>query len=579
MMASYSPIFCAQNKTIILCLYSIVLTISSLYFVELHCNIVPIKEASIVSPVNGNRLWNCLDGYHNRAFIADGFRRGFFIGMPHNNNVPVNNYSNANPKPAKNRQVMIDKLNVELKAGRILGPYCKSPIPFATFSPLYVIPKSTPGKFRLIHDLSKPASCSVNSNIPESLKSVQYSTVIEVAEFLATTSEEDGSMWYMAKVDLQDAYRNVPINKEDWRYLGMIFEDKLLIDTCLPMGLSTSCRIFDSISKSLAWVHTKRNPQSKIFSYLDDFLILARTESDCKRALDSFLDLLKFLGFPISTQKTVEPSTSVEFLGLGLNSENLSFYVPESKRIKISDDITSFLAKSSHRVHRIQKLVGKLTFLCTTFLPGKALLAGLYRNLAGILSSNGWAQRRINTAVRNDLSTWLSFLSQTAGKPFKFIFPQISDFEDVMYTDASGSVGFGGVLGKEWFQADWSDDWWHQKNIALLELVPVYIGVVLCHEKLSNKTLAVFTDNNALVAMIQTFYSRDKGINNLLKALALFTMKKNIVIKTQHVKGKHNIVADKLSRGVPGKQILSDEYRQLLIPRGFLQQLKIIIMD
>ena len=79
---------------------------------------MPIKEASIVSPVNGNRLWNCLDGYHNRAFIADGFRRGFFIGMPHNNNVPVNNYSNANPKPAKNRQVMIDKLNVELKAGR-----------------------------------------------------------------------------------------------------------------------------------------------------------------------------------------------------------------------------------------------------------------------------------------------------------------------------------------------------------------------------------------------------------------------------------------------------------------------------
>ena len=86
----------------------------------------------------------------------------------------------------------------------------------------------------------------MNYNIPESLKSVQYSTVIEVAEFLATTSEEDGSMWYMAKVDLQDAYRNVPpINKEDWRYLGLIFEDKLLMDTCLPMGLSTSCRIFD----------------------------------------------------------------------------------------------------------------------------------------------------------------------------------------------------------------------------------------------------------------------------------------------------------------------------------------------
>ena len=105
----------------------------------------------------------------------------------------------------------------------------------AVLSQLYVIPKSTPGKFRLIHDLSKPTGCSVNDNIPDSLKSVQYCSVIQVAQFLQEKTTTD-RVWYMAKVDLQDAYRNVPIIKEDWRYLGMTFEDKCFIDICLPMG-------------------------------------------------------------------------------------------------------------------------------------------------------------------------------------------------------------------------------------------------------------------------------------------------------------------------------------------------------
>ena len=182
--------------------------------------------------------------------------------------------------------------------------------------------------------------------------------------------------------------------------------------------------------------------------------------------------------------------------------------------------------------------------------------------------------------MRIDLNTWLTFLSQTAGKPFKFIFPQSEECCDIMYTDASGSVGFGGVIGCLWFQGVWEDRWWRQQNIALLELIPIYIGIVLCHHKLSDKTLALFTDNQALVAMImiRSFFSRDKATNNLLKALALFTMRRNIVIKTSHVAGKNNIIADKLSRGIPGLQFLGDKYTQLQIPSSHINDIKSIIL-
>ena len=182
----------------------------------------------------------------------------------------------------------------------------------------------------------------------------------------------------MAKVDLKDAYRCVPIHMEDWQYLGMSYRDKFFIDTCLPMGCSSSCFIFNAVSDSLRWVFETNFPDCHMFNYLDDFLILAKSHTICQQALTSFIATLEFLGFPVSHHKTVLPSTNVEFLGIVIDSASMSFSVPQDKAVKTIHWIDEFLTHCSRAVHSIQKLVGKLTFLCTTFLAGKCLLASLY---------------------------------------------------------------------------------------------------------------------------------------------------------------------------------------------------------
>ena len=471
-------------------------------------------------------------------------------------------------KKSRNRSVVIQKMNNELCQGRILGPYSFPPLENATYSPLYAIPKSEPGKYRLIHDLSKPKGCSVNENIPDDKKSVHYCNVMQVAEFLKSELDLGVDTYYMAKVDLKDAYRCCPIRKEDWRYLGMQLEDKLFIDTCLPMGLGTSCRTFQTISDSLCWIFRQNNPKCKIYSYIDDFLVLAPSKSDCEAGLSRLLAQLRYLGFPVSDPKTVNPCTNIEFLGLGLDSQDLSFFVPDKKRQKITAEIDKFISSKSQRVHTIQKLVGKLAFLCMTFLPGKALLAGLYQNLAGVLSSQGWARRRINNDVRADLNVWKSFLAQSKGKPFRFVFPSTSDV--TMTSDASGAIGYGCVLDKYWFSGTWNDTWWTNQNIALLELIPVYIGVKLWQQKLSNNTLNVLTDNESLVAMINAFFSREKNINKLLKDLALFCMNENIVIRAHHLPGKRNVLADRLSRNMDCIDILPSDNVCCSLPNHLL---------
>ena len=62
--------------------------------------------------------------------------------------------------------------------------------------------------------------------------SLQYCSVMDVAKFLQEQKVKGDGQYYMAKIDLKDAYRVCPINKEHWQYLGMKYEDKLFIDTC-----------------------------------------------------------------------------------------------------------------------------------------------------------------------------------------------------------------------------------------------------------------------------------------------------------------------------------------------------------
>ena len=64
-----------------------------------------------------------------------------------------------------NPHVIRDYLTTELHAGRIVGPFDPKQYPYIHTSRFGVIPKNTPGKWRLIVDLSSPEGRSVNDGI------------------------------------------------------------------------------------------------------------------------------------------------------------------------------------------------------------------------------------------------------------------------------------------------------------------------------------------------------------------------------------------------------------------------------
>ena len=70
-----------------------------------------------------------------------------------------------------------------------------------------------------------------------------------------------------------------------------------------------------------------------------------------------------------------------------------------------------------------------------------------------------------------------------------------------LYTDASGSLGYGAVFGRNWLYGAWPKRW-SSLNIVILEMFPIVISVEIWANRLANKCVTFHADNQALVEVI-----------------------------------------------------------------------------
>lgn len=131
----------------------------------------------------------------------------------------------------------IQNPHTEVTAGRVIGPL--PDIPDVQISRFGIIPKQgQPGKWQLILDLSSPHNTSVNVNngVAQELCSMRYATVDNAIEKVLRLEADS----LLAKMDIEHAYRNVPIHPSDQRLLGMMWEGGLYIDTVSSLRLKCS---------------------------------------------------------------------------------------------------------------------------------------------------------------------------------------------------------------------------------------------------------------------------------------------------------------------------------------------------
>ena len=151
------------------------------------------------------------------GYVCEGIRDGFRIGFSYT--ISICRSATGNMKSVQEHKEVVEAyVGGERQAGRVVGPFSRECFPQVRVSPFGVIPKSEPGKWRLILDLSAPEGCSVNDGIRKDICSLLYMSVDDVADRIVSI----GRGTWMAKFDLKAAYRNVPVHPDDRWLLGMV---------------------------------------------------------------------------------------------------------------------------------------------------------------------------------------------------------------------------------------------------------------------------------------------------------------------------------------------------------------------
>ena len=81
-----------------------------------------------------------------------------------------------------------------------------------------------------------------------------------------------------ALIDLKSAYRNILVHPDDRWLLGMVWEEKLFVDTALPFGLRSAPMVFNAVAEALAYM-IKREGVEEMDHYLDDFSLVGPPKS------------------------------------------------------------------------------------------------------------------------------------------------------------------------------------------------------------------------------------------------------------------------------------------------------------
>ena len=219
-----------------------------------------------------------LDGYTHSTveFLISGFTHGFSIHFQgERKSRTANNLLSALENPS----AVDTQLGKELEAHRLAGPFQSPPLSPFWISPLGIVPKKVPGEFRLIHHLSFPKGSSVNDGIPPEHTSFHYATMDGAIKLIKSA----GPGCFLAKTDIKNAFRIIPIYPNDYGLLGMQWRGLYYYDRCVPMGCFSSCLTFETFSTAVEWVAHNKLKIEYILHHLDDYLLVAPSMQLCQQ--------------------------------------------------------------------------------------------------------------------------------------------------------------------------------------------------------------------------------------------------------------------------------------------------------
>lgn len=437
---------------------------------------VPDHLSQITTPMKADVWEKLLRRHPDRKFaelIVRGIAQGFRLGYDARR-ASLQSKGKNMPSAADQPEVVAAYLAEELGAGRIarVGNLQEATTQGIHCSPFGLIPKrGRPNKFRLILNLSAPEGLSVNDGIAKELASLSYVSIDDVVDRII----QMGRGALMAKMDIRQAYRNVPVHPKDRPLLGMYWEGQVCVDAALPFGLRSAPLIFTALADALQWIMQQRGV-TNVWHYIDDFITVgAPGTSECKENCTEMHDTCNETGLPTEPTKDEGPATILGFLGMELDSVAMEVRLSQEKLTAMRVELGKWRKRKACKKRELLSLVGVLSHACKAVRSGRSFLRRL-------IDLSMMAKRldhfvRLSKEARSDIEWWFRFCEEWNGVAMMTSVSE-NPVAATLTSDASGGWGCGAYTRSQWFMLQWAGPV-TECHITAKEMVPIVIAAAI----------------------------------------------------------------------------------------------------
>ena len=350
-----------------------------------------------------------------------------------------------------NGEAITDALGAWIKSKIILGPFDQPPVKdFRVNCIMAVVQKD---KVRPVLDMSRPKDRSFNSNIE--IHKLDHVTMSTARQF-SYTLREAGKGAIMTKLDMKDAYKLVPCQKEDWRLQGMSWLGKYFIEPQMIFGATSAVANYDAQSRTandLA-VAECEIPTRWTHRILDDTTAVSPADSGWTlRFTEAYKSICQELSIPLAApcpnrEKAFENTTSGRVMGIWFDSTTMSWSYPLDKAVPTIRSIHHTMEVGMATLHQMQVIAGELNdvaLLC----PFLKAFRKPTNEFMSSFEGNEDLELAIPDRVKKDLAIQLKVLvTASIGLPVA-VKPSPPPLNQITFTsDAAGAImaKVGGTL-------------------------------------------------------------------------------------------------------------------------------------
>jgi hypothetical protein len=285
-----------------------------------------------------------------------------------------------------------------------------------------------------------------------------------------------------------------------------------------------------------------------IFMYLDDWLVLARSEAEAVASTRTVIQVAEYLGFLINRKKShLVPTQVPTYLGAVLNLET-GVVTPSMERVEsVIRNVEDLKGRSSAPARQWMRCLGLMASLVEIVpwcrLRMRAIQLHLARHYSQ-MSEDLDILVPVHADIHQHLDWWLKEDHLLAGVRFPALAPQVT-----LVTDAS-NLGWGGHVGPQTVSGVWNA---HESGLHInaLEMLAVEKSLIALLHLTQGRRVLVKSDNATTVA----YLNKQGGTHSPTLCwqairLLLWAEGKGITLSAVHIPGVDNAIADSLSRGL-----------------------------